>query len=334
MKQTLLATFIVASLLMSCGKDENADTQPKYKVIAGFRELDKSSYFPSCTIWKDSITSTFSGGTVVDMAVDGNDVYATGYIANSVTKKTYVLVWKNGIVDTLASSDLYMLSTAIYVSNKDVYVTGYESGRNNPATGKLWKNGVLTTLSKGSDNYIPNDLVVVGNNIYITGYISRGGGISGALLWHNGDVITLDGSGIEGESIFVSGSDVYVGGYSENAAYDKVATIWKNGKATSLTEGSDNEKVNAMFVNGNDVYAGGYTSKNNKTIGKVWKNGVATSMADEKYYSEVNRIFVRDGDVYALGTVSYDTVMLWKNTVPKKLTNGSKIAGGVGLYVN
>lgn len=333
MKQTLLATLIVASLLMSCGKDENTDTQPAFKLFVGVSETDKTSYLPSYTSWKDGIASSFNGGTVVDMVVDGNDVYATGFSDNSVTNKTYVMVWKNGKADTIGTSDIYMTSSAIYVSNHDVYVVGRESGLSTNATGKLWKNGVLTTLSKGDYNYIPNDLVVVGNDIYITGYISQGGGVSGAMLWHNGEVTTLGGRSSEGISVFVSGTDVYVGGYVDKDFVGQVATLWKNGKEITLGKGADYEMVNDVFVNGKDVYAGGYTLKNQNIRGMIWKNGIDSAIAYDKRFSGVSRIFVKDGDEYVLGNLG-DTAILWKNGVPKKLTDGTKKAAGVGLFVN
>lgn len=322
MKKCLLATFIVANFLMSCSKDDKETNEPQKTTVYALASEASASGGYTSKIWKDNTFTSFEA-SLRDIAVDGKDVYAvsTGYTQTS--KSYYILLWKNGKADTLATSKGQLQAIAISVSNKNVYVAGYEyTGK---TTAKIWKNGVATTLSSDATNgCILEDMVVVGDDVYAIGvnrYSNDASVPTVAVLWKNGQVTKFtDGKNYVGlTKLFVSGSDVYVGGVEYNSAQIAVAKMWKNGTPVTLSDGTNNTYVYGLFVDGADVYATLEENIGANKIGKIWKNGVTTAFTDGTNPAVPFEIVVKDGDVYTLGLVSKD-IKLWKNQEGTQLT--------------
>jgi len=171
------------------------------------------------TLWKNGVAQPLSDqhSYATSVFVSGNDVYVVGTL--EVASREYfdgtesigrAVLWKNGVHQPL--SDQHSHATSVFVSGKNVYVTGYigediervvESGGDDAGEAKhwatLWKNGVPNRLSEDDES------------------IAR--------------------------SIFVSGKDMYVAGYENDRA-----TLWKNGVRQSLNLGDYRSYASSIFV--------------------------------------------------------------------------------------
>ncbi|SFW15357.1 hypothetical protein [Chitinophaga sancti] len=328
MRTNILATFIATIFLMSCSKDNNEtiDNDPKKTTVYALTGAADASGNYTSKVWKDN-TSTSYDASLRDIAVDGNDIYAisSGYIQAS--KRNYILLWKNGKADTLATSSGQLQAIAINVSNKNVYVAGYESA--GKIVSKIWKNGVATPLSSDATfGTTVNDMEVVGDDVYVIGeamYANNGSVPNVGMIWKNGQPTKLtDAKYYVGLSkVFVSGSDVYVGGIEYNSAQVAVAKIWKNGTPTILSDGKNQTYVYGLFVDGKDVYATLEENIGAIKTGKIWKNGVTTEFKDGSNPAVPFEIFLKDSVVYTLGQVSKD-IKLWKNNEGTQLTKDAQ----------
>jgi hypothetical protein len=236
----------------------------------------------------------------------------------------------------------YSISTSaqsVFVSGNDVYVAGYENGREDGSL-RFWKNGVEQSFPDDSRWGEANSIYILGNDIYVTG----------SKTWKNGEVLYEDYG--YGNSIFVSGGDVYVAGRREHGA-----VLWKNGIAEELSgaEGGGDAMANSVFVSDNDVYVAGWKGffHDNGTaylIAILWKNGEEIELTAGNKEAEANSVFVSGNDVYVAGyentyvsTVDEETgrigtphgtfAVLWKNGVPQYLTDGVEQAWANSVYV-
>jgi len=324
MKTNILATFIATILLMSCSKDNQETTgndPQKTTVYALAGSADASGKYTS-KIWKDNTSASYDA-TLMDIAVDGNDVYAVSSGSIQGSNRNYILLWKNGKADTLATANSQLQAKAINVSNKNVYVAGYEYVGKMVA--KVWKNGVATTLSSDATfGTTVSDMEVVGDDLYVIGeamYSNNASVPNVGMIWKNGQPTKLtDGKSYIGLSkVFVSGTDVYVGGIEFNSAQVAVAKIWKNGTPTTLSDGKYQTYVYGLLVDGKDVYATLEENIGANKTGKIWKNGVTTEFKDGTNPAVPFEIAKKDSVIYILGQVS-NIVKLWKNNEGTQLT--------------
>ncbi|WP_271766647.1 hypothetical protein [Aquimarina algiphila] len=172
----------------------------------------------------------------------GNDVYVAGTIKGLVGN--FPVFWKNGELNILSNGNVAE-ATAIYVTEDDVYVTGYEIST--PSVPILWKNDEDTVLPLGTNSGAePQDIYVSNNDVYVVGYHG-----DTSNFWKNNTLVNglNDAAFIFFNTVHVSGNNTYLGGAEFNTTKQKnIATIWKNEEKIPLTDGSNNAIVNDVVV--------------------------------------------------------------------------------------
>jgi len=273
------------------------------------------------------------------------DVYVAGY-----NDYGQAVLWKNGDPISLSGGSI---ANSVFVSESDVYITGYEPSTTFGVKTVLWKNENPTILAEEGSNTI-NSVFVARGNVYVAGNNNDPNrNDDGAVLWKNG-IPTILTAGVKSESassVFVAGNDVYVTGaawYNEDVAGITswvLPTLWKNGVPSILTIpthsniGFSSCTAGSVFVANNNVYivgvgTGGCSSNyRDITIAILWKNGIPTFLTDEneemffngQKLSEAYSVYVDGSDIYVAGAIgtfinNYSDISwsatLWKNGVP------------------
>jgi hypothetical protein len=86
------------------------------------------------------------------------DVYVT---ADELQPSNWVAVlWKNGEKQLLSDGTSDTATCNVFVSGKDVYVTGYESELGQKATTLIWINGRAISLK-------PYDMTDIGRSVFV-----------------------------------------------------------------------------------------------------------------------------------------------------------------------
>jgi hypothetical protein len=148
---------------------------------------------PVAACWKnntllplDSTGIAIPGGsTATSIAVNGGDVYVTGYIGLTAA------LWKNGVLQHLDHSNVspnLSFGFCVALSGNDVYVSGTDAN-----TAGYWKNGALTSLITGAPVQSgATSMCIQGNDRYMAGYI----GINGQpVYWKNDTTQYLQNNG-------------------------------------------------------------------------------------------------------------------------------------------
>jgi hypothetical protein len=145
------------------------------------------------TAWKnqtllalDSAATNVPGGaTAQSIAVNGNDVFVTGYIGLTAA------LWKNGVLRHLDHSDAspnmsFGFCVALY--GNDVFVSGADDN-----AAAYWKNGAVTSVISGTPVQSGvTSMYFQGADRYMAGYI----GLNGEpVLWKNDTTHTLQNNG-------------------------------------------------------------------------------------------------------------------------------------------
>jgi hypothetical protein len=255
------------------------------------------------------------------------DVYVAGY---GLSTKYIAKIWKNGIEANLTNGQRDAQATGIYVSNGNVYVSGYEfNGSYNEA--KYWKNGEAVNLTNVNHDSIATSVFINGQDVYLAGYESNGTQYE-AKIWKNG-VATIQSSNskdAKANSVFVSGTDVYACGYTTDIGTNlTVATMWINGFETTLSNANNSAYATSITVINSDVYVLGYENNGSKFVTKLWKNGASlTDLSDGNSDTYSNGIFASGSDLYSLSNSS-GNLSIWKNN-----TLQSTITGQVSQTLN
>jgi hypothetical protein len=110
------------------------------------------------TTWKNGVATQLTNayGTCYGIAVDGNDVYAAGSVANEAGNY-HSVYWKNGVMTTLTSpaTSLGGNTFGIAVDKNDVYVVGSVRLTSGKYKAVYWKNGVEQDMNtaEGNESY-------------------------------------------------------------------------------------------------------------------------------------------------------------------------------------
>jgi hypothetical protein len=193
--------------------------------------------------WKNgsatSISDTTSSFHVTGMAVNGSDVFISGYSAPIYSTRENAQYWKNG---TLAFREPNQSQAAgIFVAGTDIYLVGYLKGSDpQHNTACYWKNGTLVPLTDGTTNAKANSIFVSGTDVYVAGFQNNY-----ALYWKNGTATNLtDGTQPAGAmSIAVKGTSIYVGGYEGSHP-----SYWINGSKQNISQQNLDGAIVAVAV--------------------------------------------------------------------------------------
>lgn len=165
-----------------------------------------------------------------DVFVSGSDVYVSGSEYSYATNLVKAVVWKNGIISSLAdvSANAQNEARKIFVSENNVYAVGSEAQPNGNKMIVLWKNGTPTSITDGTKDGFGDALYVSGNDVYITGSeYSQTTFNSVSTLWKNGTpVFSKSENDIIITSVFVINNNVYSTGVGNSNG--PVAYLWKN----------------------------------------------------------------------------------------------------------
>ena len=257
------------------------------------------------------------------------DIYVAGSY-NDFTDLGDAAYWKNDSLTILKNGSYSSDGSAIAVNGSDIYVSGTSNGQ--PC---YWKNGLFVSL--GSSGYTTG-IGIIGQDVYVSGSNSPGK----AVYWKNGIPVALspDSGTVNANNLAVNGNDVYiVGNVHSNYFQTQIATIWKNGIAMNLTDGSRSAFANGIYISGSDVYAcgGEVDGSGSYLIAEYWKNGIRFILSDSSCLSVANGITVSGTDVYVGGnrtagsivsTNGFDTAILWKNAIPRSISDAS-----IGAYI-
>lgn len=286
------------------------DTIPKYtntaNIYVGGTVFDSLANAYQAVYWKNQdpvvLTHIKKTASVNAITVQGNDVYAAGYVQDE--NGNYIAVyWKNGVQVNLTDNTTSASTSAIVVQGNDVYVAGFVD-----FNAVYWKNGQRFTLSAGSTEA----MVIQGSDIYISGN-SRGV----PTFWKNAVPTTLPNTqpGYAG-NIAVQNGDVYV-----TASYPKLSkanvTYWKNSIPVTLGDGTIAILATKLAVSGADVYVACFTEKGGGYFKNDKLNFLSGSAAD------VYGIAVINNDVYVAGQSTYQkksVPTVWKNSIPMYLS--------------
>jgi hypothetical protein len=147
-------------------------------------------------VWKNGEVIQTLGSEANSIVVYNGDVYVA----------TEYTVYKNG--EVIQSSPSNARFSSLFVSDEDVYVSGFEVVPFGSNKARLWKNGIEQNLGGVSGE--ATSVFVSGNDVYVTTVYS---------VLKNGVVIMesdLRPNATESSyftSVFVSGNDVYVAGF-------------------------------------------------------------------------------------------------------------------------
>jgi hypothetical protein len=153
-------------------------------------------YVAGKSVWKNGEVIQTLGSEANSIVVYNGDVYVA----------TEYTVYKNG--EVIQSSPSNARFSSLFVSDEDVYVSGFEVVPFGSNKARLWKNGIEQNL--GSVSGEATSVFVSGNDVYVTTVYS---------VLKNGVVIMesdLRPNATESSyftSVFVSGNDVYVAGF-------------------------------------------------------------------------------------------------------------------------
>ncbi|MEM6895493.1 MAG: IPT/TIG domain-containing protein [Bacteroidota bacterium] len=294
-------------------------------------------------------------------------IYVTGY--DSSNDKDIATIWKNGVPIYLTDGENDARATSVFVTDTDVYVSGYETSDNNIDVAKVWKNGELLYNVSGNSSRA-NSIFIFENDVYFSG-VQNGN----AAYWQNGLGAYLNG-GTPGEAfgLFVNDNSIYVSGNVENSpaiwtgtekneltynqnffsialdiaatdtdtyavGFDYVenpilaitATIWKNGGEPQYLETTDRSIARSIFIDNDDVYVVGGNAVNNIELPVLWKNNDTPVVLDFEGGS-ANSVYVYKGDVYIAG---YNTkeAQVWENDIQMPLFQGIENANFGSVFV-
>lgn len=159
-------------------------------VYVTFTEYDVRKYnqsdpiYTAATLWNDGNTQRLSDSDneaeANSVFVIGSDVYVAGkegrrlslletknmlekdigFDLRQAEKISVATMWKNGESQRLGDMSKKSRATSVYVSGKDVYVSGEEEVKENVRVAMLWKNGVAHRLTDGEHPSAANSVFV------------------------------------------------------------------------------------------------------------------------------------------------------------------------------
>jgi hypothetical protein len=296
----LIAAFAITSCKKSAAPNPTpiAPAKKDTDVYLVGTTLAKNGYYVA-TYWKNGVayrlgdSSTYTFGTAI--AVNGNDVYVTGYALDTSFNNLGGKLWKNNIATTIPSST----PRSIALSGADVLITGVISN-----SGLYLKNGTVVA-SNGSATYTnPYSIIVSGTDVYVAGEsaLSNNQTIV-AAYWKNGTEVQLSTTLSTAQGIAVNGSDVYVAGsnYLPLPSTSSNAVYWKNGAQVVLS--TQFSYSSAVAVNGSDVYVTGNCSPPGQltSVASYWKNGTIHQMINGALGSDSFAIAISGNNVFVAG---------------------------------
>lgn len=329
-----MVVTILAVSFESCKKDPNITNKTTVKdiYVAGI-EGDQVK------VWKNG-TVNFSMNLTTEKAGVGCMYFSDGilYVGGTryTSSKNVAVVWKNGVATELTDGTVDEIIIDISIASGNVYAI--------TASGKLFKNNELDTNLVNAGIML-STIFATGSNVYFTAKVNSNIDSNTYLsLYKNGEIEyildkyrynppTMKPTSTNPYSLFVFNNDTYVGGsyYSPNGMTSRF--LKKNGVDISLnTSESYQSSVSFVTASATNFYVTHQAFKFNSGIPKVVvKNGNEdTTLFDTK--GSPNFVLLDSTDVYVTGSKD-SFAMYCKNGIPTLLTDGSKRAAAITMYV-
>ncbi|MFD0750548.1 hypothetical protein ACFQZS_10365 [Mucilaginibacter calamicampi] len=317
--------FFIAIGACSCKKSGNKPEEKKEAdvYVAGHTATHiMGSLQTEAAYWKNGSINLLEkkGIKATDIAVQGNDVYVSGYRYTNDGQQR-ACYWKNGICVDLESTADFPSTTAIAVKGTDVYVLGGDQAA------VCWKNGIKTNLIPPLSTPVSiEDIAILGDDIYMSG-IKITGDIRRAIYIKNGVINELPSLTNSADpnlktyaaGITVSGNDIYIAGDEGINFEDGTVVYWKNGAVVPVAKRGSAKDI---FVNGADIYIVGTkfgpSSLSNNQYATIWKNGAeySTSANDSQFLNAV----LHQDDIYTISKGGYEYA-LYKNGIEQQFSN-------------
>ncbi len=251
-------------------------------------QMSTGNSFGMATYWKNgspvTLTDGSTNGRITGIAIDGQDVYAAGWIIAATTGDPVATYWKNGVAQPLADDVFYSVANGITISGSDVFVVGqFMNGHLDSSTVMVWKNGVAQPFSGYPFSYA-TCVVSTGSDVYAGGTSTNSNGYSNAAtVWKNGILDWAIDYPIIGQvqSLVSSGNDLYGAGIFTNPGGAPTASWWKNGIAQTLSGANDSSYASGIAIGGpNILISGGSVSYSNQNNSQAfcWVNGVRVTL--------------------------------------------------------
>lgn len=264
---------------------------------------------------------------LVPIAINTSGVYVAGHEFNGV--EIVAKLWKNGVATNLSDGTKTAYTTSVFVTDTDVYVTGYQINANNKWVAKLWKNGVATNLTDGTKNALANAVYVYGNDVYVAGEEDNAT-VRVAKVWKNGIATSLtDGTKTaSANAITVANGDVYVTGYEDDGVKN-VAKNWKNGVQTGAVLGNNTggSRAKGIAVFGSIIYSVGYQNNGSRNLAQIWTIGSVELLnyygADNSNNAVANGVCINNSILFTAGSENFPG----GTTVAKYWANGINANG-------
>lgn len=302
--------------------------------------------------WKSLTLNTIATPTppdkkfgVIDITMEGTDMYILGSINLFTDNAQKTVYWKNGVINYLDRGASHSAATDLHVEHGNTFVLVNDNLANLINMG-YYKNGTYVSVSAtqgvgkyGSQIFVFNDTVRIAGYQYTGNYEN-----TRPRLWKDGTEIILSTPAIrdgQATAVFVSedGTTHVTGGVFLDAPLILSTPVyWRNGVYTALplSSGYVAGFANCIFVEDGDVYIGGmqYDSGFNAVL-TYWKNGTPVIIDRGVYgYSTVSKIAALNGNVYCIGfrDIRYSAA-LWVNGSRINLGRRGYLTYVSGLFV-
>ena len=265
-----------------------------------------------------ALGSGFSNGTVLSLAVDGNDdLYAGGSFTDAVGNMDYIAKW-DGLAWSALGTGLSGQVNALAISGStDVYVGGSftDAGGNTSADRiALWNGGGWVALGSGIANNAVFALTMDGSNLLVGGSFTDAGGDASAdrvAIW-SGSAWSAVATGVDNTvrafalttGVFFAGGDLALAG---DVVADRVVE-WDGSSWLPVGSGNgfrSNSTIYALTLDGSgNLYAGGnFSYAGSVEASRVAKwDGLSWSVLGSGTSGPVNALLVDEtGNLYAGG---------------------------------
>jgi hypothetical protein len=262
-------------------------------------------------------------------------VYACANIETESKANSTCATYVDGI-PTILNNDtsVYTFSTSMYISGKDIYVSGF-TWDNNGQVASYWKNGEVVKLS----GIWAKCIAVIDSKVYVVGYDDTSTARYGTL-WTNGQETHLTKEWQSGivNSVCISDSNVFMAGSESTNEGPSRLLYWKNNTENCISNGTySGEQFNAICVENNNIYLTGDMHDNNNVNYNYWKNGQPYTVKNGSPSWYPNSLYVTNGNVYIAGSYAYadkkSIAKYWKNGEEINLTDKSVTAKANSIFV-
>jgi hypothetical protein len=248
-------------------------------------------------IWADENVVPFISDAdnvaVVDLAIDGTDIYACGYeTKNGINTAVY---WKNGDRFVLAPTSYQSKALTLNVTTGTIIIGGSVTQNTGNLLPALWTNGVLEYLPTNNSSGEVRDIFEYNQSIFATGTVGFSPQIA---LWINSDLLNITipngAANSKGNAIAVTyeaGEYItHIVGTTSSSAGAQKPYIWTNEIPSALNQSTfPAAEATDIVIKNNDFYVAGILHRNDGlSMPAYWKNSTLYSSEQDSDYAQAD----------------------------------------------